>query len=468
MKDATAKLVLGLVAGGGAVWGISRWRDRRKKRMDDDEALGADHDADPVTPVLEPIDERSPKPASNRRLTREFDMIFTAFGFGLPVPYLRALAARESGLRANDPNGLISVVRVVREDFNERHGTDVKPDDLRQPGTSVMIASWALRRIIDSFVRNHTEVPNLREDWINRAFVELLTFAWNAGHSERAGLGRVVRYLTDRGQTDITVDDIVANASRAGAKHWLWNRKKLKWSKSVAELYFRELERDVAAGATVRPEPTNAAGEPIDPYADAPTATLSFGRPIPADVRAIVSSGWSRARGDRLHRALDIPVPEGTAINAVDDGVVVRVRAEARGDAGIWVGVKHPSGITSRYLHLSKTLVRQGQTVRRGETIGLSGNTGNSSGPHLHLDLRATADALAQVEAAIGRPATGWGSELKPYGFSIPGEAFVPVDGYRTEVIEDARAANVPLLYPVDAEAKPISHPDQVDAPVGG
>src|SRR5690606_4256883 len=115
---------------------------------------------------------------------------------------------------------------------------------------------------------------------------------------------------------------------------------------------------------------------------------FELGRPTPPTVPTIVSSGWSRPRGDRLHRALDIPLPVGTPVRAVDGGVVVRVQRVDTGDAGRWIAIRHPSGLTSRYLHLSRTLVDLDDQVARGDVIGFSGDTGNSAGPHLHLDLR--------------------------------------------------------------------------------
>jgi hypothetical protein len=234
--SATSKTVLAVGGGATALWALSRWR---KARPDPESGWGAEHDENDVAPTLE---QRAI--GRERGLTREFDPIFLAHGLGLPLPYLRALAARESGLRANDPKGLINVVSVVREDFNKRHGTAIKARDLSDPATSVMVASDALRRIIASYARHHADVPNLREDWGNRDFVELLTFGWNAGYSEKAGVGRVVGYLVERGARNVTLTDVVRAAHEAAASHWLWaHPKKVAWTRSVADLYLVELAR---------------------------------------------------------------------------------------------------------------------------------------------------------------------------------------------------------------------------------
>jgi len=231
--------------------------------------------------------------------------------------------------------------------------------------------------------------------------------------------------------------------------------------------------RRAASAATVR-SPTSEHGQgaahssatmqnspvprPAAPVAEPPRAQsspafrLDFGRPVPAGVRAVLGSGWANPRGTgptrRLHRAIDIGLPIGTPILAVDEGVVTHVQSQDIGDAGIWTAIRHPSGISSRYIHLSRTLVKVGQQVQRGERIGLSGDTASPGVPHLHLDLRAPAAMLPAIEAVIGRPRSGWGPEMKPFGYSIPGEPFIPVDAYREIVRTEAAAMGIPLRDP--------------------
>jgi murein DD-endopeptidase MepM/ murein hydrolase activator NlpD len=199
------------------------------------------------------------------------------------------------------------------------------------------------------------------------------------------------------------------------------------------------------------PRPAAPAAEP--PRApSSPAFRPDFGRPVPAGVRAVVASGWASARGTgptrRLHRAIDIGLPIGAPILAIDEGIVTHVQSQDIGDAGIWTAIRHPSGISSRYIHLSRTLVKVGQQVQRGERIGLSGDTASKGVPHLHLDLRAPAAMLPAIEAAIGRPRSGWGPEMKPFGHSIPGEPFIQVDAYRDIVRTEATAMGIPLRDP--------------------
>jgi murein DD-endopeptidase MepM/ murein hydrolase activator NlpD len=86
------------------------------------------------------------------------------------------------------------------------------------------------------------------------------------------------------------------------------------------------------------------------------------------------------------HKGQDIAAPTGTPINVTADGVVV-VAGWVRG-YGNGIYVDHGNGITTRYGHLSRIDVVVGQTVKRGEHLGLVGSTGRSTGPHLHYEVR--------------------------------------------------------------------------------
>ena len=91
-------------------------------------------------------------------------------------------------------------------------------------------------------------------------------------------------------------------------------------------------------------------------------------------------------RNNRTHSGLDIAAPAGTAIKAIASGKVVT--AELQGGYGNLVRLNHGNGVETYYGHCSKLLVYKGQYVNAGETIALVGSTGNSTGPHLHLEIR--------------------------------------------------------------------------------
>ncbi|MDT0569000.1 M23 family metallopeptidase [Streptomyces sp. DSM 3412] len=94
------------------------------------------------------------------------------------------------------------------------------------------------------------------------------------------------------------------------------------------------------------------------------------------------------------HSGQDFAVKSGTAVAAAHGGTVVKAGGNGAGDGpayGNAVVIKHGNGTFSQYAHLSKVNVKAGQVVKTGQRIALSGNTGNSSGPHLHFEIRTTA-----------------------------------------------------------------------------
>ena len=85
-----------------------------------------------------------------------------------------------------------------------------------------------------------------------------------------------------------------------------------------------------------------------------------------------------------LHRGLDIPAPVGTTVKAPADGTVLSVGQS--GGYGLLLTIDHGYGLVTRYAHLSEALVEPGATVSRGQNIARTGNSGRSTGPHLHYE----------------------------------------------------------------------------------
>ncbi len=88
-----------------------------------------------------------------------------------------------------------------------------------------------------------------------------------------------------------------------------------------------------------------------------------------------------------FHTGIDLVEPFGSPVFAADDGVVAAVGNSGSG-YGIFVVIVHAGGLDTLYGHLSTPLVKVGQTVSQGTPVGLEGSTGNSTGPHLHFELR--------------------------------------------------------------------------------
>ena len=98
------------------------------------------------------------------------------------------------------------------------------------------------------------------------------------------------------------------------------------------------------------------------------------------------------ARWGRQHQGIDMAAPVGTPVFATGDGVVVFAGWQ-RGYGNL-IKIKHELGTETRYAHLSKIRVKQGQRVSRNTLIGDIGNTGRSSGPHLHYEVRVDGKAV--------------------------------------------------------------------------
>lgn len=94
--------------------------------------------------------------------------------------------------------------------------------------------------------------------------------------------------------------------------------------------------------------------------------------------------GW---RWDKMHNGVDIDLEIGEPVYAAFDGVV-RISKENPGGYGLYVMVRHYNGLETLYGHLSERLVDVNQPVRAGDIIGYGGNTGRSTGPHLHFEVR--------------------------------------------------------------------------------
>ncbi|NOY09753.1 MAG: M23 family metallopeptidase [Spirochaetes bacterium] len=88
-----------------------------------------------------------------------------------------------------------------------------------------------------------------------------------------------------------------------------------------------------------------------------------------------------------LHKGIDIAWGYGVPIVATANGMVQLLGNDARG-FGLYIVIKHKYGFFTRYAHLEKIVVQKGQYVRRGQVIGYMGNTGLSTGPHLHYEVR--------------------------------------------------------------------------------
>ena len=150
----------------------------------------------------------------------------------------------------------------------------------------------------------------------------------------------------------------------------------------------------------------------------------------------------------REHRGTDIALSTGDSIRSAFDGVV-RVKEVTRntGGYGNLLVIRHPNGLETYYGHLSRFLVDTGEVVKAGEVIGLGGNTGRSTGPHLHFETRYMGKAF-DPERVFDFEQERY---VIPYWYSKSTiSAFIPITDKRTKSRWPLRSASYILIRPGD------------------
>jgi len=198
-----------------------------------------------------------------------------------------------------------------------------------------------------------------------------------------------------------------------------WNNLQGQASEAVGLTPGRYLRIELAAQTTATEKLAPAStdflswmlGQPLD---TSPFVALAVGGPyaeqrqrvenravVPANQPGAVPKNWPYGSGTFTwpltgwltqpyrydHRAIDIAAPAGTIVTAADRGVVVRAGWNNQG-YGLFVIIDHNIDYITLYAHLSELFVTEGQVVAQGEILGKVGSTGNSTGPHLHFEIR--------------------------------------------------------------------------------
>jgi murein DD-endopeptidase MepM/ murein hydrolase activator NlpD len=124
--------------------------------------------------------------------------------------------------------------------------------------------------------------------------------------------------------------------------------------------------------------------ERLIPGSGGPAIPGYYIRPLAGGVKTQCLHGYN---------AVDLGTPTGTSVMAAASGTVIVARPSGyNGGYGEYIVIQHPNGTQTVYGHLSKLYVTDGAHVSQGQTIALSGNTGNSTGPHLHFEVRGAAN----------------------------------------------------------------------------
>jgi murein DD-endopeptidase MepM/ murein hydrolase activator NlpD len=164
------------------------------------------------------------------------------------------------------------------------------------------------------------------------------------------------------------------------------------------------------AGSPLAPPPLlpPAPGEPAKvAAAPPPSASLPPGSGMIWPVTGAVLSEYGNKAGGLHNDGINIAAAKGTPVRAAADGVVAYVGNELKGFGNL-VLIRHADGVMTAYGHLDRWEVERGAQVRRGQTIGAVGSTGNVSAPQLHFEVRKGSRAIDPREQLAGSP-TGRG-----------------------------------------------------------
>ena len=250
---------------------------------------------------------------------------------------------------------------------------------------SFLVSATSFNEIIDNF--EFLERIGLQDKRIARQ-VENAKIEAAAQRRATASTRRVaaatVAVISARTEEARSVRNELASSRDTLAAARILKRSALTDARESREEYLHEVDALAAQSATL------AAA-----IRDAQASSTGTGAPSAAGfiwpANGVVVSGYGMRWG-RLHEGIDIAAPTGTPNWAAAAGTVIY--AGWLGGYGNLVVVDHGNGLSTAYAHASAILVGVGQSVSQGETLSLVGSTGNSSGPHLHFEVRVNGVAV--------------------------------------------------------------------------
>lgn len=119
-------------------------------------------------------------------------------------------------------------------------------------------------------------------------------------------------------------------------------------------------------------------------------------RSIHTPTSGVLTSTFGESRGKSIHKGIDLAAPTGTPIEAALTGVI-SYSGVAKGYGKVII-IDHDNGMQTVYAHCNKLYVETGENINRGQLIAEVGNTGDSTGPHLHFELKINGDAIDPLE----------------------------------------------------------------------
>mgnify|MGYP005808017627 CR=1 FL=1 len=244
-------------------------------------------------------------------------------------------------------------------------------------------------QLIENLEKEKEEIENTKKEI--EASKETLTTAKASKESVAAELKNAKsekdKYVAQLSDEEKELEQEIQELKQANAK--IANEIKIaeeKYKKQLEELKKQEENNSSSGGSS------GGSGS---------TGSGYFMRPVNGGT--ISANGYYPSSG-KFHGAIDYAVPEGTPVYAAAAGVVMST-ANLSGSYGTYVVIRHANGLQSYYAHgtYGSICVSPGQTVSKGQKIMLSGNTGNSSGAHLHFEVRVSPYSYNGYATAYGQ-----------------------------------------------------------------
>lgn len=228
------------------------------------------------------------------------------------------------------------------------------------------------------------------------------------GRGEGIDLLATVGRLKEAGLDGVAVQDevvnaVVAYATQTGDLTGLYSLLDTRRPEDVAA-EIEEARTTANAASTIEGEPLPSVTAEPAPAPAAPTPASTYIMPLEGRVTSGLGARRAPLRGASTdHGGIDIAVPIGTPVVAPADGVVEF--AGPRGRGGNTVLIRHADGRVTGYAHLDSINVKAGDRVSQGAAFAASGNTGNSTGPHLHFSARDAQGRRIDPRSIVGQPA---------------------------------------------------------------
>ncbi len=382
------------------------------------------------------------------------------------APIVKTIALDQEELRTLLPEASEPIDQTTAEPEDDIPADDIDQDVADNPNihdytvSSGDTLSSALNQYgidmgdISAIVSSDKDLRNLRVgqqlSWTLDAEGQLQTFTWEIDRRETRTYARAangsfkMQQEMQQGEWQNSVlkgevrGSFAASAQRAGlssaeasnvikAMQWQMDFRKLRAGDDFSVLMSREMLGGKSAQSQLLGVRLRTGGK--DYYAfraedgkfyDRNASGLARGfMRFPTVKQYRVSSNFNPRRLNPVtgriapHKGVDFALPIGTPVLAVGDGEVVM--AKNGGAAGNYVAIRHGRQYTTRYMHLSKALVKPGQKVKRGDRIALSGNTGRSTGPHLHYEVWINNQAVNPLTAKLPRMEGLTGKERSTY-----------------------------------------------------